>query len=205
MGTTIRFALLFTLVASLASAQITGDIKGIVLDSSSAAVANATVTLKSLETGETRTMNTGPEGLFTFSLLKIGRYEVRAERSGFRAAVTQAEVKTGEIASVQFRLEVGAVTETITVTDAVAQLDTENAQLQTSVAGASVQEIPVGRNPNLFALTAPGMAPVSANNPFPGSGSFNSNGGRGRGNNIMVDGITATDVSVTGTAARWIP
>lgn len=205
MGNTTRFALLFALVAGLASAQITGDIKGVVLDSSSAVIANATVTLKSLETGETRTVTTGAEGLFTFSLLKIGRYEVRTERSGFRVAVTQAEVKTGEITSVQFRLEVGQVTETVTVTDAVSQLDTENAQLQTSVAGASVQEIPVARNPNLFALTAPGMAPVSGNNPFLGSGSFNSNGGRGRGNNITVDGITATDVSVTGTGGTLDP
>ena len=200
-----RFALLFALVAGLASAQITGDIKGVVLDSSSAAVANATVTLKSLETGETRTATTGPEGFFTFGLLKIGRYEVRAESSGFRASATQAEVKTGEIASVQFRLEVGSVTEVVTVTDAVALLDTSNAQLQTSVAGASVQEIPVARNPNIFALTAPGVAPVSAANPFLGSGSFNSNGGRGRGNNITVDGITATDVSVTGTGGTLSP
>lgn len=136
MGNTFRFALLFALTAGLALAQITGDIKGVVLDSSSAVVANAAVTLKSLETGETRTVTTGAEGLFTFSLLKIGRYEVRAERSGFRTALTQAEVKTGEITSVQFRLEVGQVTETITVTDAVSQLDTENAQLQTSVAGS---------------------------------------------------------------------
>ncbi len=61
MANRIRFALLFALLAGLASAQITGDIKGIVLDSSSAAVENAAVTLKSLETGETRTATTGPE------------------------------------------------------------------------------------------------------------------------------------------------
>jgi outer membrane receptor protein involved in Fe transport len=54
-------------------------------------------------------------------------------------------------------------------------------------------------------LTAPGIAPVSANNGFLGSGSFNANGGRGRGNNIMVDGITATDVSVTGTGGPLDP
>src|SRR5204863_6139211 len=49
------------------------------------------------------------------------------------------------------------------------------------------------------------IAPVSANNSFLGTGSFNSNGGRGRGNNIMVDGITATDVSVTGTGGPLGP
>jgi outer membrane receptor protein involved in Fe transport len=181
------------------SAQITGDLKGVVLDSSNSAVANAKVQLKSLETGEQRSAVTDTTGQFTFNLLKIGNYEVRAEAAGFRVASTQAQVRAGEIANVRFSLELGAVTETITVTDAVTQLDTENAQVQTAVTGAAIQDLPVNRNPNLFALTAPGVAPVSQNNPFLGSGSFNSNGGRGRGNNITVDGITATDVSVTGT------
>jgi hypothetical protein len=192
-------------LAGTLAGQITGDLRGVVLDTSGAAVAGAKVTLTSLETGEQRVANTDVEGRFNFGLLRVGNYEVRAETSGFRASVTQAEVKTGEIAGVQFRLEVGQMTEVITVTDAVAQLDTENSQIQTSVIGGSIQEIPVGRNPNLFALTAPGVAPVSANNPFLGSGSFNSNGGRGRGNNITVDGITATDVSVTGTGGVLTP
>ncbi len=192
-------------LAGTLAGQITGDLRGVVLDTSGAAVAGARVTLTSLETGEQRVANTDVGGLFNFSLLRVGNYEVRAEASGFRASVTQAEVKTGEIAGIQFRLEVGQMTEVITVTDAVAQLDTENSQIQTSVLGGSIQEIPVGRNPNLFALTAPGVAPVTANNPFLGTGSFNSNGGRGRGNNITVDGITATDVSVTGTGGPLAP
>jgi outer membrane receptor protein involved in Fe transport len=192
-------------LAGTASGQITGDLRGVVLDPTGAAVTGAQVTLKSLETGEQRADTTDQEGRFNFTLLRVGNYEVKAEASGFRISLTQAEVKTGEISSVQFRLEVGQLTETVTVTDAVTQLDTENSQIQTSVIGTSVQEIPVGRNPNLFALTAPGIAPVSTNNPFLGSGSFNSNGGRGRGNNITVDGITATDVSVTGTGGPLRP
>ncbi|MCS7026773.1 MAG: carboxypeptidase regulatory-like domain-containing protein [Bryobacteraceae bacterium] len=184
--------------------QITGDLRGTVVDASGAIVPKATITLRSLETGETRSVVT-VDGNFNFPLLRIGRYEVRAEAPGFRVATTTAEVKTGEIASVRFTLEVGQVTESVNVTDAVALLNTENAQIQTSVTGEAIQEIPVARNPNLFALTAPGVAPVSANNPFLGSGSFNSNGGRGRGNNITVDGITATDVSVTGTGGTLNP
>ena len=191
--------------ATVSFAQITGDLRGVVLDGQGGAVSQSKVTLKSLETGESRTAAVNPEGAFNFALLRIGEYEVRVEAPGFRASTARAEVKAGEIGSVRFVLEVGQVTETVTVTDAVAQLDTENAQLQTSVVGQAIQEIPVGRNANLFALTAPGVAPVSSNNPFLGSGSFNSNGGRGRGNNITVDGITATDVSVTGTGGTLNP
>jgi outer membrane receptor protein involved in Fe transport len=193
------------LFGGLATAQITGDIKGTVLDATGAAVPNTKVTLTSAETGEQRTVTADGEGRFAFNLLKIGEYELRAEANGFRAAGTRAEVRSGEIAAVQFHLEVGSVTETLQVTDAVTPIDTQNAQLQTSVTGGRIQELPVNRNADLLALTAPGVAPVSTNNPFLGSGSFNSNGGRGRGNNITVDGITATDVSVTGTGGPLAP
>lgn len=192
------------MVAALAFpafAQITGELRGTVEDSSGGFVAQAKVTLKNLETSVTREQNTNASGQFGFALLQIGSYEVKAEAPGFRVALTRAEVRTGEVASVNFKLEVGQVTETVTVSDVVSQLDTENSQLQTAIVGQKIQELPVNRNPNLFALTAPGVAPVSANNPFLGSGSFNSNGGRGRGNNITVDGITATDVSTTGTGS----
>lgn len=185
--------------------QITGDLRGVVVDSSGGAVGQAKVSLKSLETGESRQVNVDTDGRFNFSLLRIGNYELRAEAPGFRSTTTNAEVKTGEIVTARLALEVGAVTETVSVTDAVAALDSENSQLQTSFRGTQIQDIPANRNPNNFAIAAPGVAPVSANNPFLGSGSFNSNGGRGRGNNITVDGITATDVSVTGTGGPLGP
>jgi hypothetical protein len=193
------------LFATALLGQITGSLRGVVIDTSGAAVPGANVVLTSVETGETREMRTDPLGNFAFHLLRIGNYEVKAEAAGFRAGVAQAEVRAGEIASLQLRLELGQITEVITVTDAVVALDTENAQVQRSITGAALQEIPTARNPNLFALTVPGVAPVSANNPFLGSGSYNSNGGRGRGNNITVDGITATDVSVTGTGGTLTP
>jgi len=186
-------------------AQITGGLRGTVSDPTGAAVSKASVTLTNVATKQVRTQLVNERGEFTFELLLAGDYEVKGESAGFAASVTQAQVTTGEYSFVAFKLEVGSVTQTVQVSDAVAQVDTENAQLQTAVTGQAVQEIPVGRNPNLFALTAPGVAPVTQNNPYLGSGSFNANGGRGRGNNITVDGITATDVSVTGTGGPLGP
>ncbi len=199
------YLIFLALLSPALFAQITGDMRGVVVDGSGGAVGQAKVSLKSLETGESRQVNVDTDGRFNFSLLRIGNYEIRAEGPGFRATTTKAEVKAGEIVTARLALEVGAVTETVTVTDAVAALDSENSQLQTSFRGAQIQDIPANRNPNNFAIAAPGVAPVSANNPFLGSGSFNSNGGRGRGNNITVDGITATDVSVTGTGGPLGP
>ncbi len=186
-------------------AQITGELRGTVSDPTGAAIPKATVTLTNLETKQTRTQTASSDGGFSFNLLGIGSYEVEAVAPGFSSEKAQAEVRTGETSSVAFKLKVGQVTEALQVSDAVAQVDTENSQLQTSFTGQAIQEIPVGRNANLFVLGVPGVAPVSANNSFLGSGSFNANGGRGRGNNIMVDGITATDVSVTGTGGTTGP
>lgn len=190
---------------SIASAQITGDIRGTVTDNSGGSITSAKVTLKSLGSGETRTAGVAADGGFSFPLLKIGMYEIRAEAAGFRSTITQAEVKAGEIATAKMILEVGQVTEAVTVTDAVATLDTQNSQIQQAITGTALMDIPVNRNPNLFALTLPGIVPMTANNSFLGTGSFNSNGGRGRGNNITVDGVTTTDVSVTGTGGALTP
>lgn len=203
-STTVSAVLLLFSSAGL-HAQITGQLRGSVADASGAAITSAKITLKSQETGQVRDQMVNSQGEFAFDLLQVGTYELRAEAAGFAAGVTNAPVRTGETATVTLKLEIGQASQSIEVNGAVQQLDTENAQMQESVSGKSVQEIPVARNPNAFALLSPGVAPVSANNPFLGSGSFNSNGGRGRGNNITVDGITATDVSVTGTGGPLGP
>jgi hypothetical protein len=192
-------AVVFFLGCLVLQAQITGELRGTVSDPTGGAIPKATVTLTNLETRQTRTLSASSEGEFSFNLLGIGSYEVEAVAAGFSPEKAQAQVRTGETSTVAFKLSLGQQSQALLVTDAVAQVDTENSQLQTSFTGVAIQEIPVGRNANLFVLGVPGIAPVSANNSFLGSGSFNANGGRGRGNNIMVDGITATDVSTTGT------
>lgn len=95
-----RLAMLVAFAAT-ASAQITGDLRGVVIDPSGAAVSQAKVTLRDLETGQTRTTQVNEEGQFGFSLLRIGSYEVRAEASGFRVMTARADVRTGEIADMR--------------------------------------------------------------------------------------------------------
>jgi hypothetical protein len=85
-------------------------------------------------------------GQFTFPLIRIGAYEVSAESAGFRQTQTRAEVRTGETTNIRLLLEIGQVTETVMVTDAATALDTTNAQIQTSVTGQAVQDLPVARN-----------------------------------------------------------
>lgn len=193
------------LLAAPLSAQITGSVRGTAVDPADALVTQGTASIRSLESNTAREPQSLAKGGFAFDLLPIGSYEVRIEAAGFRAAVSQVEIRAGETANLRMQLTLGSTAETITVTDAVSPLDTENSQIQLSFNAARVQDIPVRRDPNRFALAAGGVAPVTANNPFLGSGSFNVNGMRGRGNNITIDGITSTDVSVTGTGGTLNP
>ena len=150
---TRRFAGCFaTLILTAAfggclSAQITADVKGVVTDQNGASVPNAKITVTSKETGERRVPPVDVEGRFAANQLKIGLYSVRAEAPGFRTMETEATLRSGETSAVNFKLEVGQVTESVTVTDAVSALDTTNAQLQVSIEGERIQDIAVNRNP----------------------------------------------------------
>jgi hypothetical protein len=188
----------------LLSAQITADVTGIVLDQAGASVPNSKVTITSQETGERRVAAVDTQGRFAANQLKIGLYAVQAEAPGFRPVRTETTLRSGETSSVQFKLEVGQVRESVTVSDVVSPLDSSDSQIQLSLDSARVQDLPVARNPILFALTVPGVVPVTANNPFLNAGGYNSHGGRGRGNNITVDSITASDISSTGNAGSQL-
>lgn len=194
----IRLIAISVLLTATLFAQITGEIRGTITDPSGAAVTGAKATLVSVETGANRTASSDADGRFAFSLLAIGDYQITIEAAGFRKTIAPANVRSAEITAVALTLELGLVSEQVTVTDAAAVLDTQNAQIQESFNSKSVQEIPVGRNPNLLAATLPGIIPA------PGgfnSGSFITNGNRTRANNITIDNITATDITVGGTGS----
>src|SRR5260221_14485764 len=110
------------------SAQITGSVHGTAVDTAGAVVVQGTATIKNLENGAERTAQQLTSGAFSFDLLPIGNYQVRVESAGFRLATADVEVKAGEIMSVRMALQVGTLTESITVIDAVSTLDTENSQ-----------------------------------------------------------------------------
>ncbi|HWB85796.1 MAG TPA: carboxypeptidase regulatory-like domain-containing protein [Bryobacteraceae bacterium] len=181
-----------------AAAQIHGDIAGTLLDSTNAPVQAGHITLTSSETGERRTQTTDVDGRFGFHQLKIGEYKLTANATGFRQAVTTATVRSGDISAVTIKLEVGSLNESVTVSDAASVLDAASSQMQVSLDRRQIMKLPVLRNPLAFALTSPGVTPVTPNNPFFSTSNYNANGGRGRANNITIDNITSTDIVTTG-------
>jgi hypothetical protein len=197
-----RLAALVLVAALPLLAALTGDLQGTVLDVKGLVVADATVTIKNLGTGVTRTIKTNSAGEFSAQQLDIGPYELTIEKQGFATSKTQVVIRSGEITRLNFSLELGSVTEIVSVeAGAEAFLDTANSQISTSISEQDVKALPIiNRDPLAFATLAPGISPVSKDNPFLGSGSFNANGQRGRANNITIDNAVASDISTTGGA-----
>jgi len=146
-----------------------------------------------------RTGTTDAVGAARVSQLAVGGYQIEVSANGFNGFKTVATVSSGATTTVPIALEIATATQEIVVMETATALNTVNAQLQNSVQTRDITTLPLLSN-DVVALAgnAPGVIPVAANNPFLGLGSFNSNGGRGRGNNITVDNATATDVSTTG-------
>ncbi|MGH9634252.1 MAG: carboxypeptidase regulatory-like domain-containing protein [Candidatus Angelobacter sp.] len=194
----IFIACLFTLPAFAAQ---TGDISGTATDTTGAVVVGAKVTIKNLSNGMIRQTTTNDEGQFSVPQVEIGNYEVSIEKNGFKIYKGTTLVRSGENSRIAAKLDVGTTDSIVNVEATVATLDVATAQMSNSLESAEVQSLPnQGRDPVAYATLSPGTVPVSKDNPFLGTGSFNSNGSRGRANNITVDGIISSDLSTTGEA-----
>jgi hypothetical protein len=195
----IFIACLFTLPAF---AALTGDLSGTVTDPQGAVVSNAKITVKLISTGAVRTVTSSDVGQFSVPQLELGTYEITVEKSGFKSYSTKAIVRSGENTRLNSQLELGTAGEVVNVEATVATLDVATAQVSTSLDSTQVVALPnQGRDPVAFATLSPGIVPVSADNgSFLGTGSFNSNGSRGRANNITIDNIISSDLSTTGEA-----
>jgi len=173
----------------------------LVLGTSGAAVAGATVSVRSVGTGITREGTTDSTGQYRVAQLENGQYEVKVSHPGFTTVKQIAQVASGGNSTVPVSLNVSSTSEQVVVESQVTPINTVNPQLQNTIESKEIVDLPLASTGILgLAATAPGITPVTANNPFLGLGSFNSNGGRGRGNNITLDGATTTDVSTTGSA-----
>src|SRR5438552_15554605 len=153
-----RFAVATSLLLGLFSvaawAQFNSSIFGVVSDSSGAVIAGATVTVTNAATGVVREAVASDEGLFRVLNLGPGRYVAVAEKAGFRTAEKQGiPVGISETVSVNFALEVGAISEHVTVAAAVAQVETEQGRISGRIDTRQLKELPLnGRN--LYSLIA---------------------------------------------------
>jgi len=136
----VAIAALALLLATPALAQVTSaDIVGRVTDSSGAVLPGVTVTAENLGTHETRVAPTGGSGDYAFTLLPIGRYKVTIELQGFTSQTAQLALAAGDRARLDVKLQVGAVSENVTVVAESPLVQTDSSTLSSLVTEKAVQ------------------------------------------------------------------
>jgi outer membrane receptor protein involved in Fe transport len=186
---------LFTMWAGAAAQQITGSIRGVVLDPSGAVVPSATVSAQQTETGLTRTAFTNHAGEYTLVELPIGHYQVRVEARGYQKYLQQGiTLDVNEAATVSIRLKVGAETQQVEV-----KADAELVQSSTSSLGETVMQreildLPLdGRNFSQLGWLQPGVVPLTPGLLTAGGAArenqaYAVDGQRPESNNFLIDG-----------------
>ena len=155
-------AMIFLIGASMAVAQEStgGTILGTVKDPSGQVVAGASLTAHNLETGQTRTVTTAEDGSYRLPSLPIGGYTVQAGHDGFSTEVrTGLTLTVGQIAVVNFTLQIGSVSQTVSVTGEAPIIDTTSGSLSDLVDEQKVADLPLnGRNFVDLMFLQPGIA-----------------------------------------------
>ena len=152
-------ALLLVLITPLAAQETRGTIFGHVTDPHASGVANASVRITNIETNTSTALSTNQTGYYEAGLLLSGAYQISVEARGFRKAVRGGIIlQTGAQVEAPIKLELGQVSETITVTDAAPALETGILTAGGVLNNQSIMELPVlGNNPTLLAKMVPGV------------------------------------------------
>ena len=217
MSDLIRSSLKIAMVAAIAAVAATvlspppafaqalyGSIVGTVEDSSRAPIPGATVTATNPGTGLKVDTVTEKEGNYTFRNLVPGTYDLAISMQGFRELRQNGiRVSAGNPIRVDLRLEVGALTEAVTVTAESTLLQTEKADLHTELTSKEVTNLPLNQFRNYQALLnlVPGATPAQFQNAeidTPGRALTTSINGTARNNNAFrIDGAVSVNV--------WLP
>lgn len=179
-----------------------GSIQGTVSDPSGAAVAGANVTVRNLDTSLAISTVTTEAGFYSVPNLPPGRYSVSVEAPSLKKYTQQGvTVPTGTAVSLDIQMQLGGVTENVTVTADATQLETSTSDIGATVENRLVANLPLEvsgtiRNPVQFITLVPGFVGGVANDP--GSNAtddFKVNGGQEGGTDVLVDGVSISLVS----------
>src|SRR6267378_1763905 len=135
LGWIVVFSFLFLLAPALpTSAQTFGQITGIVTDSTGGVLPGSSVTVTNTETGFTRTEQANSAGVYVFPNLLPGVYNVKTEIQGFQSgARNKVELQVQQTVRLDFKLEVGNITETVEATAVAPMMNTEDAAIGTVI------------------------------------------------------------------------
>ncbi len=203
--------------AASALAQSTARIEGTVTDPTGGSLPGVTVTATNNATNVSRTVVTDTEGAYIVTPLVVGDYTVRFELSGFKAANVPVELTVNEVARVDIKLEVGGVTENITVLAASPVIEKTTSFIGSVIEEELVENLPLnGRNFTQLATLSPGVTRgIPGSNAAGGGGGTDAetfryaefggaalsvNGLREQFNNYMIEGVDNNEALVNSIA-----
>ena len=171
-----------------AHAQVAGaTLSGTVTDQSGAVIPQASISVKNIDTGITRTSATSAAGFYSVPNLLPGTYEVRTSAQGFSSVVkTGLTLTVGEQQELDFTLQVGQTSQTVVVTTEAPNVELASSSISATVSSTTVRELPLnGRSWTDLAALQPGVSAIQAQPDFAVGG---DRGNRGFGNQITVAG-----------------
>ena len=194
------FLILLAMTGTTVAQVTVSVIHGNVVDESGGVIPGVTVVALNTETGATRSVLTSDTGYYTFEALQPGTYAISAEMPGFKSYRQEGvTVSVGERVRVDVTLQVGEVTETVTVTGGTVMVDTRSAEVSALVDDQRITDLPLsGRNVISLASLLPGISSVAAPQTQTGSREgpvMTVHGGRDNQNYFTLDGAYFTHPS----------
>jgi hypothetical protein len=184
-------------IASLANGQGLGELAGAIADPSGGAVAGAKVTAIEVGTGFERSAISNADGFYSIPSLRPAEYKLTVDAVGFRPfSATNISLQADQRAAVNVKLELGSVTESVSISANAAQVDTSTSTIKQVVDQRQIVELPLnGRNAATLTLLVPGAINAPSNGAdqgqtktFPGAVTISTNGSRQFQTSYRLDG-----------------
>lgn len=188
----IASAIFLLASASMAFAQnTTAPISGAVTDPNGAVISGATVIAKNVATGTESKATTASNGTYTVAALAVGSYIVTIEASGFKKSVVEGvTINAGAPATVNVTLEIGAASESVVVQGGAELLQTQSANISTTLSTTQIAQLPLqSRNTIYFLTLLPGVSSSATASPR----NSTINGLPSSAYNITIDGLNTQD------------
>ena len=212
----VLFAVLILLCAAQAMAQA-ARIEGIVTDNTGGALPGTTVTATQVATNVARSVVSDKDGAYAITPLPVGDYRVQFELSGFKTATVPVTLTVDQVARVDMKMELGAVTESVTVVAAAPVIEKTTSYIGSLIAEEMVENLPLnGRNFTQLATLSPGVTRGIPGSNAAGGGSgtdaetfrysefggaaLSVNGLREQFNNYMIEGVDNNESLVNSIA-----
>ncbi len=205
----LRVYLYLTLCCALSPLAVfsqgtSANVNGVITDPSGAVIPEARITARNIDTALTQSVESNSSGFYSISPLPPGNYSITAEHEGFKKYIEVVKFTANQAATINFQLQVGQQTQTVTVNAGEILLNTVNAEISNVVDQHTTTDLPLnGRDPSSLVLLSPGMQNIfntpggaswlQTSDSFSNEMGASANGGQQGSTYALLDGIPNMD------------